>query len=166
MKTVYIALGANLSNPKITFTNALKTIEYQAEIVKVSGLWKSPSWPLGYGYPDYLNAVAKVRTRLTPLSLLEFLKSIEFQFGRKYTKPNAPRILDLDILDFNDQIFQSESLILPHPRMLERGFVLFPLEEIEPNWANPINGMSIQHYLSMLSLKDVDAMTYQGKLLP
>ena len=161
---VYIALGGNLSNQKTRFREALGRLNAsEANIRAVSGLWKSPSWPPGQGHPDYLNAVAFLETRLSPFELLALLQQIEQDEGRVRTVRNAPRTLDLDIIDYDRQIMDTRELTLPHPRMNNRGFVLFPLAQIAPEWTDPLNGQHIEEYISRLPLADVAPMSYQGR---
>ena len=127
-------------------------------------MWQSPSWPPGQGHPDYLNAAARVDYGGTAPQLLSILQAVETDFGRIPTERNAPRPLDLDILDFRGQVLNSENLTLPHPRMHERGFVLFPLAQIAPDWHDPVSGKSIDHYIARLPLGDVEPMAYAGAL--
>ena len=101
---IYIALGANLSNPQETFSRAMLALENKTVDVKaVSGLWQSPAWPPGSHQPDYINAVIKITTGLTPIELLDVLQDIEKQHGRKRGGERwGPRTLDLDIILFNN----------------------------------------------------------------
>ena len=162
--SIYIALGANLSNPKETFIDALdKLSERGIEIVSVSGLWQSPSWPPGQGHPDYLNAVACVNFQGSAENLLSILQDVEMEFGRKRSIRNAPRSLDLDIVAFDQKIVSTESLKVPHPRMLERGFVLLPLQELAPDWTDPVSGHRIDYFITRLPLADVGPIEYVGK---
>lgn len=155
MNAVYIALGGNLSNPKVRFIQALNAlVEMGVQVEAVSSLWRSPSWPPGQGHPDFLNAVAKVRTDLVPLELLSTLKALEKNAGRKPSKRNAPRPLDLDIIDYNGREITSKKLTLPHPRMQERAFVLFPFSEIDPDWVHPIGGSGIDSLIGALPTQD------------
>ncbi len=163
-KRVYIALGANLSNPKRTFAKALAGLSDVADVVAVSGLWQSPSWPSGQGHPDYINAVAELETALNPLKLLAYIKRLEVKYGRIESERNAPRPLDLDILDYDSRVIDVETLVLPHPRMLTRTFVLFPLEQIAPNWRDPVSGEDISQYIAQLPLNDVDSIKFMGVL--
>lgn len=167
MSQIYIALGANLSNQKTSFIKALERLEdYSARIIDVSGLWQSPSWPPGHGHPDYLNAAAEISFDGTPESLLELLQSIETEHGRQRTERNAPRTLDLDILDFQGRKQNSETLTLPHPRMCGRGFVLFPLQQIAPEWRDPVSANRLEAFIAKLPLNDVAPMKYRGKFWP
>ncbi len=163
---IYIALGANLSNPKINFRRALEQLgEEGATIDSVSSLWESPAWPAGSDQPNYLNACAKLSYQGEAADLLALLHAIEASFGRERKGvPNAARSLDLDLLDFNGQIHTSPDLQIPHPRMLERGFVLFPLHEIAPNWRDPQSHKHIDQFIARLPLADVAPMYWRGAL--
>jgi len=164
MKDIYIALGANLSDPRSNFIEALKQLTISgAKVAEVSGLWESPSWPPGQGHPDFLNAAARIEYAGSRTALLKILQDIEAKIGRVRSQRNAPRPLDLDILDFAGQILDNESLTLPHPRMFTRGFVLFPLQQIAPHWRNPVSGDHIETYIARLPLSDVAPMAYRGK---
>lgn len=160
---IFIALGANQSatysgetlSPKQTFLRVIEVLNASdIKVVDVSGLWQSPAWPDPNAQPCYQNAVVKVKTTLSPAKLLAFLKDLEQSFGRKRTARNAPRPLDLDIIDYDGKILNTGSLTLPHPRMCERGFVLFPLQEIAPNWHDPIKNRAIMDWIARLSLSD------------
>lgn len=156
MRHIYIAFGANLSNPKKTFPAAQKALEARGvKIVKTSSLWQSPAWPRGYGQPDYLNACAQVNFDGDAQELLMLLHETEQAFGRVRSVKNAERTLDLDLLDFQGQIIsQADDLIIPHPRMLYRAFVLLPLSEIAPNWTDPAYKLGIWEHIARLPLVD------------
>jgi len=144
---IYIALGANLSShnargdeigPAETFALAFKALKtLDIHLVAMSGLWQSPAWPPGSDQPDYINACAKITTALDARQTLSALHKVEAQFGRSRSVKNAPRPLDLDLLDYKGQVIAAEAIEIPHPRMLTRGFVLFPLSEVAPNWTDP-----------------------------
>ena len=167
MKPIYIAFGANLSNPKLTFKAAIASLDLKGvSLVKMSGLWQSPAWPPGSGQADYINACAEIRFQGDARGLLDILHEVEAEAGRKRTFKNAARTLDLDLLDFKGQVIEDAGgMIVPHPRMLERGFVLFPLEEVARDWYDPIENESIKAYIAKLPLKDVEAMIWLGRLL-
>ena len=126
----YIALGANLNSPASTLESALETISQSKgiELVKRSSLYRSP--PLDADGPDYINAVAEIKTTLSPLELLHQLQAIENAFGRERLYRNSPRTLDLDVLLYENFNSDSPELTVPHPRMHLRSFVLMPLMEI------------------------------------
>lgn len=133
--TAIIALGSNLNQPAEQIIQAAKQIAMLPEInfFQLSSLYQTK--PVGYlEQPDFINAVAKIKTTYTPSELLHQLQAIEQQFGRERHFKNAPRTLDLDIIDFNHQQLNTQELQLPHPRAHERGFVMIPLAEIEPDY--------------------------------
>ena len=164
MKPIYIAFGANLSNPKETFLAAIKSLEIRGvDIVKISGLWQSPAWPPGSDQPDYINACAEVSFKGEARALLNTLHAVEAELGRKRTIKNAARPLDIDLLDFRGQVIEDEGgMIIPHPRMLSRGFVLFPLEEVAADWRDPVKGMSLSDWIARLPLADVAPIAWVG----
>lgn len=133
MHQAFIALGSNLQDPQAQVERALKTIANTSSIklVQASSLFKTA--PIGYdNQPDFINAVAEIETDLSPLELLHTLLAIETQHGRERPFPNAPRILDLDVLLYENIEINTAELTLPHPRMHTRGFVMLPLTEIAP----------------------------------
>jgi 2-amino-4-hydroxy-6-hydroxymethyldihydropteridine diphosphokinase len=144
MTQAFIALGSNLENPIQQIQSAFLALENirKTQLIKKSALYQTA--PIGYDeseltkIPDFINAVAELETQLSPLALLEEILNIENQAGRVRPYPNAPRVLDCDLLLYGDTMMQSEKLTLPHPRMHTRGFVLLPLFEIAPqlNLAN------------------------------
>jgi len=134
MTIAYIALGSNLQDPIKQVTRAFEAIAKLegTQLLARSSLYQTA--PVGYdNQPDFINAVAKIETLLPPLELLRQLLALEASFGRERPFPNAPRILDLDLLLYGDVRMQTSELTLPHPRMHERGFVLLPLAEIAPD---------------------------------
>lgn len=135
MTIAIIALGSNLDNPANRIRQAIRHIAMLPEVVlcRVSSLYVTT--PVGYdAQPDFINAVIQIDTNNTALELLLQLQQIEQQFGRVRTFPNAPRTLDLDIIDFNNENWNLPNLILPHPRAHLRGFVMIPLAEIAPDY--------------------------------
>lgn len=141
MSQAFIALGSNLQQPLQQVATALREIAGlpQTALVRQSSLYRTA--PVGYDdQPDFINAVAEVETTLAPLQLLHAIQGIENQHGRERPFPNAPRVLDLDLLLYNNTVMDTNELTLPHPRMHERGFVLLPLAEIAPALALPGHG--------------------------
>ena len=101
--------------------------------------------------PWYVNGVAQVASASTPAGLLELLLGIEAQFGRRRREPNAPRILDLDLLAFGDVVTGlADGVLVPHPRMHERAFVLLPLRELAPGWRHPVSGLGVGDLIAAL----------------
>jgi len=155
MNVAYIALGGNLSNPETTFRQAVAKMErLEIEVIGVSSLWHSPAWPPELGHPDYVNAALKIKTSLTAKDLLNSLHALEALLGRKRSVLNAPRALDLDIIDFAGKVRATDP-ILPHPRAHLRAFVLLPIWEIESMWTHPTLHKTAMELLSELPSKDV-----------
>ena len=127
-----IALGANLGDPLRTITQALRDLADipDTEVLRTSSLYRTA--PHQASGPDFINAVALVRTEQSPLALLHALQAQEARAGRERPYPNAPRTLDLDLIVHGDACIQTPALTLPHPRWRERAFVLVPLAEICP----------------------------------
>lgn len=126
----FIGIGANLGDAKASILAAMQKIAALdgVALVRRSNLYRSA--PVESSGPDYVNAVVEVSTSLTAPQLLLVLQSIEWSAGRERPYRNAPRTLDLDVLLFGQAMIQSPTLTVPHPRMLERAFVLLPLAEI------------------------------------
>ncbi|MBS1188434.1 MAG: 7,8-Dihydro-6-hydroxymethylpterin-pyrophosphokinase [Rhodocyclaceae bacterium] len=141
MKSAYIALGANLGDPAATVRAALEALAglEGVRLVQASSLYRTA--PVGLaGQPDFINAVAHIETSQAPQELLETLLGLENCFGRVRLERNGPRTLDLDLLLYEDLVLDSPALILPHPRLHLRAFVLAPLAEIAPDLAIPGRG--------------------------
>lgn len=137
VNTVYIGIGSNLGNSRQNVSDAIACLGNlpDTRLDKFSSLYRTA--PVDATGDDYVNAVAKLTTTLTPDSLLDFLWCIEHRFGRERPYRNAPRTLDLDILLYNTDRIATDRLTIPHPRMTERAFVLVPLVEIAPDIALP-----------------------------
>src|SRR3954454_22633099 len=132
--TAFIFLGSNMGNRFILLGEALTSLQkqYPIEVVNVSSIYETE--PVGYEDQDvFLNMVAQIRTSLAAEELLDACLQIEKELGRKRDIRWGPRTIDLDILLYNDQNMTTEKLIVPHPRMLERSFVMIPLLEICPD---------------------------------
>jgi len=132
MTEAFIGLGANLGDAGAALRSALDELAAlpQTRLMKASSLYRSA--PVDAGGPDYLNAVARIETGLAPLDLLDALQAIELAHGRERPYVNAPRTLDLDLLLYGSEQIATPRLTVPHPRMLDRAFVLLPLTEIAP----------------------------------
>ena len=137
----YIGLGSNLEDPASQIKAGCAAIAAlpATELIARSALYRSA--PVGYSdQPDFINAVAKVKTALDARALLDALLAIELNHGRVRNFPNAPRTLDLDLLLYDDLKLHAPGLTIPHPRMHERAFVLVPLAEIDPQCVIPGRG--------------------------
>lgn len=150
MTTAYIGLGSNLHSPERQILAAFDEIAATpgVELVARSSLYRTA--PVGYAdQPEFVNAVAAVRTALAPLELLAELLAIERTHGRVREIPNGPRTLDLDVLIYGDLQIAGEALTLPHPRAHERAFVLWPLLEIAPSCVIPGRGRALDCLLQV-----------------
>ena len=135
--TVYLGLGANLGDRKGNILRAIDLLKERVAVERVSSLYESA--PVGFTeQPDFLNAVYRVEAELPPSKLLAFGKRIEASMGRAPGFRNAPRLIDIDILLYGDEVLRSPGLEIPHPRMAERPFVLVPLAEIAPKLPHPV----------------------------
>jgi 2-amino-4-hydroxy-6-hydroxymethyldihydropteridine diphosphokinase len=129
----FIALGSNLGDPSAQIHSAVREVGKlpDTRVLRRSSLYRNP--PEGeLNQPEYVNAVAEIETRLSARALLDRLLEIERAHGRAREYPNAPRTLDLDIVLYGDRVVREPGLVIPHPRMLARAFVLVPLAEIAP----------------------------------
>lgn len=136
-KQVYLGLGANLGDRQTNLIQALQYLRSRAQIEKVSSVYETK--PVGYlNQPNFLNLVCQIRTDLPPVDLLHFLKQIEQRMGRQPTFRDGPRPIDIDILLYEDLVLETPEIIIPHPRMAERAFVLVPLAEIAPDVVHPL----------------------------
>jgi 2-amino-4-hydroxy-6-hydroxymethyldihydropteridine diphosphokinase len=133
----YVGIGANLGDAQATVRAALAALAELpgCRLRQVSSLYRSA--PVEASGPDFINAVAVLETTCSPLELLSALQGIEQAFGRQRPYPNAPRTLDLDLLLHGPCVLQTPQLILPHPRLHQRAFVLLPLLELAPALSAP-----------------------------
>ena len=161
---ILVALGANLESvagaPAATLAAALGAMFAQRiRVLKVSPLYRTPAWP-DPSDPPFTNAVALVQTPLGPAGLLAALHTIEAAFGRERTHPNAPRTLDLDLIDYDGRVEEGPP-VLPHPRIAERAFVLRPLADIAPHWTHPVTQQTVAALLAALPAADLAAILRQ-----
>ena len=152
MSIVYLGLGTNLGDRKQNISKAIEAISLKMSISKQSSLYETTAW--GYtDQPNFLNQVIQVETNLSPLRLLNFLKKTEVELGRVENFRYGPRLIDIDILFYDDLIKTTSRLQIPHPRILERAFVLVPLNEIAPGFVHPVLKKTIAELLAELPNK-------------
>lgn len=155
---IYIGIGSNLNGknnetPLQNCKKALVELKKEVNICKISSWYKSEPIPVS-NQPWFINGVIEISTNKSSLDLLEFILSIEKVFGRVREKKNEARILDLDIIDYKKKIlYIKNKLIIPHPRMHERSFVLQPLSELNPKWIHPIKKKGIKELIRNLNDK-------------
>lgn len=138
---VFVGLGANLGDARVTLAAGVKALENHPGItlVAMSSLYRTA--PVDATGPDYINAVVELRTTLAPLQLLQALQAIEADHGRQRPYRHAPRTLDLDLLLYGQRQVDDPQLTLPHPRLHRRAFVLEPLAELAPDLTHPRLGL-------------------------
>lgn len=152
---IFIALGANLPSqfgtPRQTLKRAIAEIAARGiRVISRSSIYLTAPVPIS-NQPWYHNAVIAVETSLSAHDLLQTLHAIEADFGRVRSVQNAPRVIDLDVLDYHGTVSDLKKLELPHPRMTDRAFVLYPLSDIAPAWRHPVTHISIADYMAALS---------------
>jgi 2-amino-4-hydroxy-6-hydroxymethyldihydropteridine diphosphokinase len=150
---ILIGMGSNLPSvaglPQQTLEAALAALAEAGIVLERRSAWyRSAPLPAG-DQPWYVNGVISVATRLAPVELLGLLHRVEARFGRLRRRRNEPRVLDLDLLDYNGELRQ-ETPALPHPRLHERAFVLLPLADIAPEWRHPASGASLATLIAAL----------------
>ncbi len=156
---IYIGLGANLPSkfglPPETLNAAKDVLSKRGlHIVAQSSTWLSAPVPFNVEQEWFHNEIIAVETSLSAHDLLDFLLNIEAEFGRERGVKNAPRLLDLDLIAYHDDIIKdADRLIVPHPRMDKRLFVLMPLQELDKNWTHPISGQKIDDFIMYLDTK-------------
>jgi 2-amino-4-hydroxy-6-hydroxymethyldihydropteridine diphosphokinase len=145
--TVYIALGTNIGDRAENMQQALKKLESIMQVEERSPIYETPPWGL-VDQPDFLNQVVRGETELSPVELIKALKEIEAEMGRVPTIRYGPRLIDLDLLFYDDLVFETEKLSIPHPRMRGRAFVLVPLADLAPEIIHPVYGETVIEMLA------------------
>jgi len=155
--TVYLSLGGNLGDPAKSMGAALRMLDADADtrVTGVSSLYRTPPWGK-LDQPDFLNAAAEISTGLVPRALLDLCLDAERRLKRVREERWGPRLIDIDILVFGDRIIHETGLEVPHPRMLERAFVLAPLAEIAPGLV--VGGRSVADRLVAVDTSGIERL--------
>ena len=164
---IYLNIGSNLPLKEGgRENNILKAITHlkklNLNLIEISSFYQTPSYP-NNSDPNFLNLCVKLESNLKASELLNEIKKIEAKLGRTRIKKNEPRTCDIDIIDFNSEIIKNNELVVPHPRLHLRNFVIYPLKEIEPNWLHPIFNKNIDSFFQELDKNSHNEITRLGK---
>jgi 2-amino-4-hydroxy-6-hydroxymethyldihydropteridine diphosphokinase len=152
--TVYLSLGTNLGDRAANLKQAISSLPPQMTVKAKSEVYETPPW--GYTEQEpFLNQAVKATTYLDPEPLLKHLKRLEVALGRKATFRYGPRLIDIDILFYDDLTLETASLVIPHPHVHERGFVLMPLKDIAPDLVHPLTGRSVREMLALCNTEGI-----------
>ena len=158
VKIAFLAIGSNLGNKEKNICLAKYKLQANdVKLIKSSSNYETLSWP-NKKDPKFINTVIKISTILSPMALMQKCLNIESDLGRKRSKKNEPRICDIDIIDYDQKIFKgtnNKKLILPHPEMHKRNFVLLPLYEIAKSWIHPVKKKKINKLIKLLDIEDL-----------
>lgn len=157
---VYLALGSNIGSRLANLKNAVGQLAPLMNVKKKSPVYETPPWGFK-DQPAFLNQVVMAETYLEPEALLGHLKGLERTLGRVESFQNGPRLIDLDILFFDDLILDSPALVIPHPRLHRRAFVLVPLNDIAPGLIHPLLDKPVSELL--LDVDRININLYEGK---
>src|SRR5215210_9003149 len=153
--TVYLALGTNLGDRAANLKQAITSLTPQLEVKAKSQVYETPPWGFE-DQPKFLNQVIKAKTYLGPEPLLKHLKRLEAALGRKESLTNGTRLIDIDILFYDDLVLENPSLVIPHPRLHERGFVLLPLMDVAPDLVHPVHKKTVREMAALSNVDEIE----------
>jgi 2-amino-4-hydroxy-6-hydroxymethyldihydropteridine diphosphokinase len=151
---VYIALGTNLGDRAANLKLARESLAEAGELVASSLVYQTPPWGI-VDQPAFLNQVVQIRTDLRPAELLKYLKALETRMGRVPSVKYGPRLIDMDILFYDQRVIENRQLQVPHPRLAERAFVLVPLADLASDLKHPVSGLSVKEMLVQVDTSNI-----------
>lgn len=154
MAHIYLALGSNLGNRAENLQMAIASLQSFVNVLRVSPVYQTAPWGV-VDQPDFLNQVLAGETDLAPFALLERVKNLEESLGRKPSIQYGPRLIDIDILFYEDWVLDFPQLNIPHAHIAERAFVLVPLVDLAPELCHPVSGKTMRELLSKIDHSDV-----------
>ena len=157
MPTIYLSLGTNLGQRQHNLLRTIAGLEEEMVITAVSPIYQTPPWGFT-DQPDFLNLCLAATTSLTPDDLLHFIKKLEKRLGREQAVRWGPRLIDIDILFYDDLVSRSEELTIPHPQVARRAFVLVPLADIAPDLVHPQTGQTVRQMVTAVDTSGVVAL--------
>jgi 2-amino-4-hydroxy-6-hydroxymethyldihydropteridine diphosphokinase len=157
MSLLYLSLGSNLGDRYGNLRLAIAKLQSQLKITAISPVYSTEAWGVT-DQPTFLNVCLAASTTLAPHEVLHLAKSIETEMGRQPTHRWGPRLIDIDILFYDKLVIEDEGLIIPHPRLVERAFVLAPLADIIPDFRHPQTGETVQEMLDRVDTSGVDRL--------
>jgi 2-amino-4-hydroxy-6-hydroxymethyldihydropteridine diphosphokinase len=152
--TIYLALGSNLGDRVQNLKAAITALPPQMVLKAKSNIYETLPWGFE-DQPKFLNMVLKAETYLGPEPLLKHLKRLEIALGRQPSFRNGPRLIDIDILLYDDLVLNTTNLTIPHPHMHERGFVLLPMMDIAPDLIHPVTKKSVREMLAVNNVGEI-----------
>nr|WP_240608337.1 2-amino-4-hydroxy-6-hydroxymethyldihydropteridine diphosphokinase [Dehalogenimonas alkenigignens] len=147
--TVYLGLGSNLGDRKRNLALAVEAVSRDLHVNQLSPVYETEPWNVA-PQPRFLNMAIEAQTTLSPSDLLDYVKNLERMLGRAAAGPGQPRVIDIDILLYGDQVLDTPALTLPHPRLAQRAFNLVPLNDLDPELKHPATGRTAAEMLSAL----------------